>query len=209
MRELLLATRNLEKARELSDLLDRAGFRVTSLRDYPEAPHVVEDGTTFEENAVKKALAIARWSGRLTLADDSGLEVDALDGRPGVHSARYAGSNASDAENNQRLLKELSLAESRERSARYVCCLVLADASGVQEIICETCEGEIAETPQGSEGFGYDPLFYFLEFGTTFGNITLEEKQRVSHRGKALRKAVEVIQRFVSGEEQRTSPESA
>lgn len=188
LNELVLATRNPGKVREMVTLLADLGVTVRSLSDVPGAPEVEEDGRTFAENAVKKAETIARFTGLPALADDSGLEVDALGGAPGVFSARYAGEGASDAANNAKLLAALAGVPPERRTARYRCVLALA-VPGMPTVTVEgVCEGRIAEQPRGSGGFGYDPLFYLPHKGKTMAELAPEEKNAISHRGQALRR---------------------
>jgi XTP/dITP diphosphohydrolase len=157
---------------------------------------VVEDGATFEENALKKARTLAETSGLLTLADDSGLEVDALDGAPGIYSARYAGEEGNDQKNNDKLLDELRHVPEPQRTARFVCALALcASRDGAMKdwMVRDSCEGRIAYAPKGRNGFGYDPLFFYPPLGKTFGEIDRATKATVSHRGKALKKLAELL----------------
>ncbi len=181
---LVLATRNQGKSREIRDFLNGFPVDIKDLNDFGPIPEVTEDGATFEDNAYKKASFVAMVLGYPALADDSGLEVDALDGAPGVFSARYAGEKATDEANNAKLLE--ALAGVTNRSARFQCVLSLAAPSGPALTYEASCEGFVTEAPKGDKGFGYDPLFYCPEMGKTFGEMTLEEKSRVSHRGKAL-----------------------
>lgn len=181
---LVLATTNRGKSREIRDFLKGFPVEIKDLNDFGPIPQAVEDGKDFEENAYKKASFTAKVLGLPTLADDSGLEVDALNGAPGVHSARYAGPDATDAENNAKLLDALSGVESR--TARFHCVLSLAVPMGFALTYEAKCEGIILKEPRGEKGFGYDPLFYYPPLDKTFGEMTLEEKSRVSHRGKAL-----------------------
>jgi XTP/dITP diphosphohydrolase len=186
MIDLLIATTNSGKLIEISAHLKGLPFRLISLKDLSEAPSVVEDGRTFLENARKKAHELARWSGKPTLADDSGLVVEALGGRPGIHSARYAGENATDEDNRRLLLKELEGVPEKERGAAFVCVLVLAGQEG-DEIVTEgRVEGRITTAPRGDGGFGYDPLFFVPSLGRTTAELSLEEKNKISHRGLAL-----------------------
>jgi XTP/dITP diphosphohydrolase len=192
-RRVVLATRNLGKVRELASLLDEPRIELVSLGDVaPPDFDVEETGASFEDNARLKAEAIAKLSGLPALADDSGLEVDALDGRPGVRSKRYAGERASDAENNAHLLHELSGVPAAERSARFVCVLVLAepvsDGARTRIEVRGTCEGIVSDAPRGSSGFGYDPLFIPNALsGRTLGEVSAEEKNALSHRAAAAR----------------------
>lgn len=164
-----------------------------SLSEVPGVPEVVEDGATFEENALKKARVIAYSTGIVTLADDSGLCVDALDGRPGVHSARFAGESATDEEKYSRLLEEMEAVPDLRRSARFVCALAFVAPDGEEMLFRGVCNGVITREPRGSSGFGYDPIFFFEEAGCTFAEMDQEAKNRVSHRGRALREFVEFL----------------
>jgi len=189
--EVVLATGNQGKVREFSGLLKGVFGRVISLRDLDNPPDVVEDGETFRDNALKKARAIAEYSGKPTLADDSGLEVDALGGRPGVYSARYAGVNATDKDNVIKLLAEMDGKENRE--ARFVCCLALVFPDGRETVVRGTCEGVIYSEPRGEGGFGYDPVFYHPEYGKTMAQIDPELKNQISHRARAAEKLIEEL----------------
>jgi XTP/dITP diphosphohydrolase len=181
---LVVATRNRGKSKEIREFLHDFPVDIKDLNDFGPIPEAVEDGETFEENAYKKASLTAKVLGFPALADDSGIEVEALGGEPGVHSARYAGPNASDEENNFKLLNALS--GQTNRKARFCCVLSLAVPSGPALTYEATCDGVVVETPRGLNGFGYDPLFYYPPLDKTFGEMTLEEKSTVSHRGKAL-----------------------
>lgn len=201
MTELLVATTNLEKFAEVQAFLSKLPLRITSLKSLTNPPEVIEDGRTFEENALKKARMLADHSGLLTLADDSGLEVDALGGRPGIYSARYAGAEGDDERNNQKLLGELiGVGEEEQRTARFVCALALCapQSQGMKDwVVRQTCEGRIAFGLSGSHGFGYDPLFFYPPLGKTLGEVNREVKATVSHRGKALMKLAEILPRLV------------
>lgn len=201
---LLVATRNGGKTREFREAFAALGVRVIDLREYEGAaiPPIVEDGATFADNARIKAQTVATATGLLTLADDSGLCVDRLGGAPGVYSARYAGPNATDAENNAKLLRELRLAAERDGAAdarspaRFVCCLALYDpATGACMVEEGTVEGEIVPEPSGTGGFGYDPLFWLPTHGCTMAELPVEEKNRISHRGAALRRLIARLER--------------
>lgn len=181
---LVVATRNSGKSAEIRQFLRDFPVEIKDLNDFGPIPEVVEDGSTFDENAYKKASFTAKILGMPALADDSGLEVEALGGKPGVYSARYAGPNASDSENNARLLKALE--GKTARTARFCCVLSLAVPSGPALTYEATCEGVILDMPRGDKGFGYDPLFLYPPTGKTFAEMTMEEKSIVSHRGKAL-----------------------
>lgn len=181
---LVLATHNQGKSREIRSFLEGFPLDIRDLNDFGPIPEIKEDGATFEENAYKKASLTAKMLGFPALADDSGLEVEALGGDPGVHSARYAGPQATDAENNVKLLHKL--AGNQSRSARFCCVLSLAVPTGPALTYEASCEGEILEAPRGGNGFGYDPLFFYPPLGKTFGEMSLKEKSEVSHRGRAL-----------------------
>lgn len=181
---LVIATKNKYKLKEFQNLLSDLDLEIVSLDFFGPIPQVVEDGIDFEENAYKKALHAAKILGIPALADDSGLVVEALDGRPGVHSARYAGENASDDDNVEKLLKEIAL--KKNRKAFFQCVLSIAVPSGPALTYIGRCDGVIIDEKRGGNGFGYDPIFFFEELGKTFAELTIEEKSRVSHRGKAL-----------------------
>jgi XTP/dITP diphosphohydrolase len=183
--DLLLASQNPGKLAEMKDLVARLPFRVLGPRelDMTEAPD--ETGTTFLENAILKARYYAGRSARLTVADDSGLSVDALDGGPGLFSSRFGGEGASDGDRNRLLLQKLQGVPRDRRTARFTSAVAVAQGSDVLFTVQETAEGLIADEPRGGNGFGYDPLFFYPPFGRTFGECPREEKDRVSHRGKA------------------------
>jgi XTP/dITP diphosphohydrolase len=183
--EILLATRNSDKVRELTALLGDLGLRIRTLADFPTAPEVEEDGETCEANALKKARAIASATGLLSVADDTGLEVDALGGRPGVFAARYAGEGATYEDNCRKLIKELDGVPQARRTARFVTVAALAMPGGETRVATGTLAGVIAEACAGSQGFGYDPVFFVPDLGRTLAELTAEEKNRVSHRAKA------------------------
>jgi XTP/dITP diphosphohydrolase len=191
--EVVLATRNQGKIREIEAFLKNDDIRVLSLNDFPQAAEVNEKGKTFRENALRKARYAARLTQKLAVADDSGLEVDALDGKPGVFSARFAGENATDDENNEKLLHALKGVLPEKRGASFRCVLALAESLGKEMVIEEECRGVILAEKRGSKGFGYDPVFFFPPLNKTFAQLTKEEKNRVSHRGKALRRLREVL----------------
>jgi len=201
--KLLVATRNKGKLAELRELVTDLDVELLSLDDTPRAPaDVVEDGRTFDANARKKAWEYARATGLITLADDSGLEVDALSGEPGVRSARYAGPRATDGENNRLLMTRLSDFEHEERAARFRCVLAVADPDGPlgSEIHLESgvCEGRIVSGPRGTGGFGYDPLFVpTAADGRTLAELRGEEKNAISHRAEAARKMVDFLRTYL------------
>ena len=181
---LVIATSNRGKTAEIRDLLTGFPIKVKDLDDFGPIPPVVEDGNTFDENAYKKASFVAKILGLPALADDSGLGVDALEGAPGIYSARYAGENATDRQRYTKLLKEMEGITNRK--AAFECVISIAVPSGPALTYEARCEGLIAEKPAGKNGFGYDPIFYFPPLKKTFAELTREEKSRVSHRGKAL-----------------------
>lgn len=186
--KLVLATRNAHKLEEIRSIFDFKGLEVLSAFDFPEIPDVVEDGDTLEINAIKKAVEIATATGYWALADDSGLEVDALDGAPGVYSARYAGEPCCSYEaNNAKLLREL--AEASDRSAQFRTVIALSDPDGGVQTVAGECPGVIIEELRGANGFGYDPLFVPDGYTETFAELDSEIKNRISHRARALQKA--------------------
>jgi XTP/dITP diphosphohydrolase len=185
---LVIGTRNRKKGAELADLLAPHGFHVVTLDDFPNALEVVEDGDSFAANAALKATQQARHLGRWVLADDSGLEVDALGGEPGIFSARFAGPDATDEKNNAELLARLGDTPLEKRAARYVCHVTVADPSGaIRAESHDVCHGRIRFEPAGTNGFGYDPLFEVVECHRTFGELGAHVKQAISHRSRALR----------------------
>ncbi len=193
--ELVLATNNRHKAAELQALLSDVGVRIRTLAEFPDAPEVVEDGTTCEANAIKKATAIANHTGLPAMADDTGLMVEALGGRPGVYAARYAGEQATYEDNWRKLLGELQGVPVAKRGARFVTVVAFVPRPGVQAQVVEgALDGVIAEQPAGTYGFGYDPVFVVPELGKTLAQLTSEEKNRISHRARALAKVREILQ---------------
>lgn len=208
---LVLATRNRHKAAELAALIEDLGWTVRTLTDWPDAPTVIEDGETCRANAMKKADEIARFTGCLTLADDTGLEVDALGGRPGVHAARYAGDDATYEDNCRKLLRELEGVPPSKRTARFITVIAIAepDAQGRASIEMTegVLEGLIAEREAGRYGFGYDPVFWIPELKKTLAELSPEEKNRISHRARALANARELLEkrRFAQSESGRSA----
>lgn len=188
MDRLLIATTNPGKAAEIQALLGPLPAKVVTLRDFPPIPAPAETGATLEENAKLKSLYYARETGCYALADDSGLEVDALDGRPGVESARFAGPAQDDAANNAKLLKELAAVSPDRRNARFRCVVALASPDRVLAVESGTLEGVILESPRGGNGFGYDPLFLVPQLNLTTAELSPEEKNAISHRGEAVRR---------------------
>ncbi len=185
---LVIGTRNRKKGAELADLLAPHGFRVVTLDDVPDAIDVVENGDSFAANAALKAMQQAQHLRRWVLADDSGLEVDALGGAPGIYSARFAGPSATDNANNAQLLKRLDNLPQERRGARYVCHVTVADPSGaIRAESHDVCHGRIRFEPAGTNGFGYDPLFEVVEYHRTFGELGPHVKRVISHRSRAIR----------------------
>lgn len=194
--ELLVATRNHGKVREIRKALRGKGFRIRSLRDFEDVPDVEEDGRTFGENALKKARFYSKFFNLLTVSDDSGLVVDSLNGRPGIYSARFAGGKATDQENNRKLLSLMENVPPSRRNARFRCAIAIVSPRGEKEIVEGECRGKIGFKEVGKKGFGYDPLFILPQLKKTVAQLTLDEKNRVSHRGKALKKLQKVIGKF-------------
>ena len=186
---LVIATRNQGKTAEIKDLLKDFPVTIKNLDDFGPIPEVEEDGETFDENAYKKASFTARVLGVPALADDSGLVVDALDGAPGVHSARYAGEDATDEMRCEKLL--LEMCGKTNRKAAFECVISIAAPTGEALTYEGRCDGLITEKPSGSGGFGYDPIFYYPPLKKTFAEMTMAEKSRISHRGKALREVID------------------
>lgn len=191
--ELILATRNEGKVRELEAMLSGLDVVVTSLADHPEVPEIIEDGDTFLENARKKARAVVEITGCMALADDSGLTVIALGGAPGVNSARYAGKQGDYKANNEKLLMEMAGVPDGKRSAAFVCTMVLARPGGEEWDVEGRCEGKIIREHRGSGGFGYDPLFYVPEEGSTMAELPMGRKNEISHRGRALAQIKKIL----------------
>ena len=194
--KLILATRNQGKVRELTNMLygeanSKQQIEVISLEDYPDAPEVIEDGKTYAENAVKKASVIAAYTSHLTLADDAGLEVDALEGAPGIHSKRWAGENATDETRIAKLLQALEGAANRR--ARFIAAIAVVHPNANPEVVFGVCEGHIRHDPVGESGFGYDPVFVPEGYHQTFAELGEEIKNRISHRAKALEQAITLL----------------
>ncbi len=184
--DIVLATRNKKKIEEMKRIIADLSISIRTLDDFPGCPEVEEEGITFEENAVKKALTVAQYTGKPSIADDSGLEVYALNRAPGTLSARYAGEDANDRRNIEKLLFEMRSIADEKRGARFVCCIALAFPDGKVKTFTGYVEGRIGSEPRGTYGFGYDPLFYPQGHKRTFAEMTDNEKDALSHRGKAL-----------------------
>lgn len=196
MNEVVIATTNQGKIREIESILKDIKVKVKSLKDFPDISEIEEDGLTFSENALKKAQLVSKLTGRVTIADDSGLEVQYLNGRPGVYSARYAGENATDALNIQKLLKELQNVPYAQRKAKFRCVMVLCSPNGLCHSVNGECEGIIGFEPQGTYGFGYDPVFIVPEYNKTMAQLGPDIKNRISHRAKALEKLKAIITEY-------------
>ena len=195
--QIVLATHNSDKRGEIAALLSDLEMTVRSLAEFPQAPEVIEDGKTCEANAIKKARAIADYTGLTAVADDTGLEVDALGGRPGVHAARYAGAHVSYEDNWKKLLRELDGVPVKRRGARFLTVVAIASPAREQvETVKGVLNGMIAERPAGSGGIGYDPVFFVPEQGKTLAELTPSEKNRISHRAQAFAKAKAILQRL-------------
>ncbi len=197
MPRLLIATTNAGKAAEFRELLEGCGWELVTPAELGLAINVEETGQTYAENATLKAVEYARAGGLVTLADDSGLEVDALDGRPGVLTARYAGADRTDQERVQALLEELTGVPDDERTARFRCVIAIADATGRVELVDGTVAGRIGHEPRGENGFGYDPVFLLPDRGMTTAELPPDEKNTVSHRGQAAQKARKILERWL------------
>jgi len=178
--------------------LEGLGLRVLSLNDFSDIPETEENGKTFTENALKKARFYSTYFDQLTLADDSGLEVKSLKGMPGVYSARYAGERASPQENNRKLLREMEGIPTSKRGARFKCVMALVSTDGKEAVTEGVCTGRIGFKEEGKRGFGYDPLFVLPNYGKSMAQLSIEEKNRISHRGKALRKLRKIIKTVIN-----------
>lgn len=193
MKRLVVATKNKGKTVEIKEMLKHLSFDVVTMEEIGINEDIEENGTTFEENALLKAKRLHELAGEMTMADDSGLEVDFLGGEPGIYSARFAGEGATDKEKIEKVLRLLKDVPYEQRTARFVCCIAIVYPQGNSVVLRGTCEGYIAFEPQGSNGFGYDPIFYLPQKQKTFAQITSEEKHSISHRGNALRQMVKIL----------------
>ena len=192
-REIVLATRNRHKREELAALLHDLDVRIRTMDDFPDVPDVIEDGETCEANAIKKAREVAAATGLTAVADDTGLEVDALGGRPGVYAARYAGEHATYEDNWRKLVRELAGVPLERRTARFITVAAVARPDGEVQVRRGILEGRIADEPSGSNGFGYDPVFVVPELGKTLADLSSEEKNGISHRAEAFLQAKELL----------------
>jgi XTP/dITP diphosphohydrolase len=203
---LVVASRNRKKSGEIRDLLAPYGIEVVGVSEFPDVPDVVEDGATFAENAAKKASETAGRVLLWTLGEDSGLEVAALAGAPGIYSARYSGPGATDESNNAKLVQELSAVPEERRNARYVCNVALAEPSGKIRLQFEAyCHGRILREARGTNGFGYDPYFLIPEYHRTFGELSPVVKRRLSHRGRAFERLIPQLVRLLGGDARESS----
>jgi XTP/dITP diphosphohydrolase len=196
MPELLLATSNPGKIREYRFLLDGLGYQITTLAEKGIVKAIIESGSSYEQNARLKALTYAKLSQLNVLADDSGLEVDALNGEPGIKSARFAGDSATDTDKVNLLLAKLNDVPWEKRTARFKCVIAIASPAGHVELCYGECHGMIAFEARGENGFGYDPIFFFPEMGKTLAELQFERKNQISHRGRASQKARQVLQQL-------------
>jgi XTP/dITP diphosphohydrolase len=188
VKEVIIATKNPGKAREFEHIFASRGIEVRTLLDFPEIPDVDETGSTFEENAILKAEAVSQALGKMVIGDDSGLMVDELEGRPGIYSARYAGEQKNDQNNTDKVMSELIGLPEEKRSARFYCALAVAVPGQETITVSGTCEGRILEEQRGTNGFGYDPVFYVPEKGLAMAELSSDEKNKISHRANALKK---------------------
>jgi XTP/dITP diphosphohydrolase len=195
--ELVVATKNKKKLGEIKEILRGSNLNIVSLEEYPNPPRIIENGKTFKENAIKKAVKVAHFTKKLTLGEDSGLCVYALGGRPGIYSSRFSGKNKSDAQNNLKLLRLLEGFPSSRRKAYYACAVALADEGGLVGVVEGRCSGSIGFESRGSSGFGYDPLFLIPKHKKTFAQLGEKIKHKMSHRYHALEKAKKVILKYI------------
>ncbi len=197
MTPLVIATKNQGKVKEFKEILQGLPFKVLSLLDFPQCPDIEESGSTFRENAVLKAETLRDYTEHIVLADDSGLEVDFLEGKPGVYSARFAGEGSSDEENNRKLLGLLKDVPWEKRGAQFTCVIAISPPHRETVVVEGTCRGVITLEPRGNLGFGYDPLFLVPEYEKTFSELGPDIKNNISHRGNAMKKALEVLKELV------------
>jgi XTP/dITP diphosphohydrolase len=195
--EIVIATNNRHKVEEISAILKEAPVRLIPLADFPDAPELKEEGATYAENAVHKARTIARYTGKWALGDDTGLEVDALNGQPGLYSARFAGEGVTFADNRRKLLRLMESVPTEKRTATFRTVLALVGPSGEAHVVEGVLRGRIAEQERGSGGFGYDAVFDLPELGKTYAELTSEEKNRISHRARAVQKIREHFKNIV------------
>jgi len=190
MLEILIATNNVGKVKEIKDILDGRQIKILTMKDFPHLPKIEEDGKTYQENAFKKARIISEYTGKICLADDSGLEIEYLKGKPGIYSSRWGNS---DEERINKVLKLLENLPVNKRNAKFVCAVVLVFPDGKTYMVKEECNGIIGFQPEGEHGFGYDPIFLVPEYNKTFAELGDKIKNQISHRGKAMRKMIDII----------------
>ena len=195
--ELVVATKNKKKLQEIKDILKGLRVEVSSIADYSRAPRIIENGLTFKANAAKKALKLARFTGKLTLGEDSGLCIDALAGKPGIYSSRFSGSDKSDDKNNVKVLRLLGDLPLSKRKAHYVAAVAIADKDGLLKVVEGKCHGRIGFELRGTRGFGYDPLFEIPKYKKTFAELGEDIKHKMSHRYHALKKARVIIEKYI------------
>lgn len=200
MKELLVATKNKKKLKEIKDLLKGMSLKITSLQDYPSAPRIVENGKSFRENAIKKAVMISAYTKSMVMGEDSGLCIDSLGGRPGIYSSRFSGKEKSDSQNNLKVLRLMRNVPKKKRSAHYVCAVALAEKGKLIATAEGTCHGRIAEGLKGDAGFGYDPLFLIVRYNKTFAELGERLKHQMSHRYKALKKAKSLLKKLLKSQ---------
>jgi len=195
--ELVIATKNKGKLREIKELLFDLDINITSLADYPNAPVIEEDGKTFAQNAIKKASTVALYTKKLTLGEDSGIQIKALNNAPGIYSARFAGPGANDKKNNAKLIRSLKGVSHHKRGARYQCYAALINGEGIIDVVSGTCSGLITAHSRGKNGFGYDPYFLIKRYDKTFGELDPSIKAKISHRARALKKIRRSLEKYL------------
>jgi XTP/dITP diphosphohydrolase len=200
MNEVIIATKNRGKACEFEDIFRSRGYEIRTLLDYPDIEDIDETGNTFEENAILKAEAVSATLNKLVISDDSGLVIDALDGRPGIFSARYAGEQKNDEANIDKVLEEMSEIPQSERTARFYCALALAAPGQKTLTVSGTCEGKILGERRGTNGFGYDPIFFVSEKGLSMAELSSAEKNQISHRANAIHKLDKILDSFLESD---------
>ncbi|MBB2483078.1 XTP/dITP diphosphatase [Bacillus sp. APMAM] len=196
-KQVIIATKNKGKAKEFEKLFSPYDIKVQTLLDFPDVSDIEETGSTFEENAILKAETISKRFNRMVISDDSGLIVDALNGRPGVYSARFAGEEKNDEANIRKVLAELENVPQEDRTARFYCAIALAIPGEETRTVSGTCEGEILKEKRGTHGFGYDPIFFIKDKGKSMAEISSEEKNLISHRAKAIQKLISLLEDII------------
>ncbi len=195
MLEILIATNNLGKVKEIKDILNSPEIKILTMKNFPHIPKIEEDGKTYQENAFKKASKVSEYTGKICLADDSGLEIDYLKGKPGIYSSRWGNS---DEDRINKILKLLKDVKKNKRNAKFVCVVVLVFPDGKIYMVKEECKGSITFNPKGEHGFGYDPIFLVSEYNKTFAELGDKIKNQISHRGKAMRRMINIINELKS-----------